>query len=404
MSELVLVDCSVVRDDWTVLADAGVHVRDKRIASVGPVDDVRSVAGDARVVELGGAHVLPGLINMHTHLSDSARETPARLWSETQASRALLMAGTARQTLSGGITTVRLVGEADGTDFALRAAIGSGHVAGPRIFTAGRALVCTGGHGSTSGLTLEADGADGFRRAVRSQIKLGADLIKVMISGGIAGEHEGIETPQLTRDELEAVTSIAHDWGRKVTAHAGPEGAIREALECGLDGVEHGYQLDEPTIRLMAERGTTYVPTILVTRCEDYYRDVGAPEWLIERALGAGPAHLRALELAIAHGVPIAVGTDMLPAEPYEGTNATVRELEHYVEAGLRPAQALAAATTVPAAWLGAAGELGVVAPGAHADLIAVDGDPTENVSALRRLRLVVKGGKVVRADGAAAT
>jgi imidazolonepropionase-like amidohydrolase len=402
MSELVLVDCSVVRDDGSVLADAGVHVRDERIAAVGPVEDVRRAGGDAHVLELGGAHVLPGLINMHTHLSDSARETPARLWSETQASRALLMAGTARQTLVEGITTVRLVGEADATDFALRAAIASGHVAGPRIYTAGRALVCTGGHGSTSGLTLEADGADGFRRAARSQIKLGADLIKLMISGGIAGEHEGIDTPQLTRDELEAVTSVAHDWGRKVTAHAGPAGAIREALECGLDGVEHGYELDEPTIELMAERGTTYVPTILVTRCEDYYRDVGAPEWLIERALGAGPTHMRALELAIAHGIRIAVGTDMLPGEPYEDTNATVRELEHYVEAGLSPAQALAAATTVPAEWLGAGGELGVVAPGAHADLIAVDGDPTENVSALRRLRLVVKAGEVVRADGAA--
>jgi imidazolonepropionase-like amidohydrolase len=401
MSELVLVDCSVVRDDWTVLADAGVHVRDGLIAAVGPVDEVRGVSGGAREVELAGAHLLPGLINMHTHLSDSARETPARLWSETQASRALLMAGTARQTLREGITTVRLVGEAEGTDFALRAAIESRHVEGPRIFTAGRALVCTGGHGSTSGLTLEADGADGFRRAARSQIKLGADLIKLMISGGIAGEHEGIGTPQLTRDELEAVTSIAHEWGRKVTAHAGPAAAIREALECGLDGVEHGYQLDEPTIRLMAELGTVYVPTILVTRCEDYYRDVGAPEWMIERALGAGPVHRRALELAIQHGVRIAVGTDMLPGEPYEGTTATVRELEHYVDAGLTPSQALAAATTVPAEWLGAAGRLGAVRPEAHADLIAVDGDPTLDVSALRRLRVVVKGGEVVRDDRA---
>jgi imidazolonepropionase-like amidohydrolase len=403
VSERVFVDCSVVREDGTVLPDAGIHVRGGRIAAVGAVDDVRGEAGGAPAIALGGAHVLPGLITMHTHLSDSARETPARLYSETQASRALLMAGTARQTLHAGVTTVRLVAEADGTDFALRAAIEAGQVEGPRIFTAGRALVCTGGHGSTSALTLEADGADGFRRAARSQIKLGADLIKLMISGGIAGEHEGIDTPQLTRDELEAVTSVAHDWGRKVTAHAGPPGAIRQALECGLDGVEHGYQLDEPTIRFMAERATTYVPTILVTRCEDYYRDVGAPEWLIERALGAGPVHWRALELAVEHGVRIAVGTDMLPGEPYEETTATVRELEHYVEAGLTPAQALAAATTVPAAWLGAAGELGAVRAGAHADLIAVDGDPVQDISALRRLRLVVKAGEIVPDERATA-
>ena len=369
---------------------------------MGPVDEVRGASGGARAVELAGAHVLPGLINMHTHLSDSARETPARLWSETQASRALLMAGTARRTLREGVTTVRLVGEAEGTDFALRAAIEDGHVEGPRIFTAGRALVCTGGHGPPPACTLEADGADGFRRAARSQIKLGADLIKLMISGGIAGEHEGIDTPQLTRDELEAVTSIAHEWGRKVTAHAGPAAAIREALECGLDCVEHGYQLDEPTIRLMAELGThlraddpRHPLRGLLPRRRRARMDDRA---CARRRAGAHGARSSSRSST---GVRIAVGTDMLPGEPYEGTTATVRELEHYVDAGLTPSQALAAATTVPAEWLGAAGRLGAVRPEAHADLIAVDGDPTKDISALRRLRLVVKGGEIVRDDRA---
>lgn len=398
MNCLVLVNCSVVRPDGSVLRDAGVLLEGGRIAAVGPVDDVRSEAGGAEPRDLDGAFVLPGLINMHTHLSDSARETPARLYSETEASRVLLMAGHARETLLGGITTVRLVAESGGTDFALRDAIRAGHVPGPNIYTAGRALVCTGGHGWSHRGTLEADGPDGFRQAARSQIRLGADLIKLMISGGIAGEHEGIGTPQLTRDELEAVTSVAHDWGRKVTAHAGPSGAIREGVEAGLDCIEHGYQLDEPTIAFMAERGTTYVPTILVTRCEDYYRDVGAPEWMIERALGAGPVHWNALETAIRHGVDVALGTDMLPAEPYEGTTASVRELELYVEAGMTPVQALAAATAVPARWLGA-DDLGRVEAGARADLIAVGADPTQDVSALRDLRLVVKDGLVVREE-----
>jgi imidazolonepropionase-like amidohydrolase len=399
----VLVNCTVVdaeRDD--PLADAGVWTRDGVIAAVGPVDDVLGAArsaGEPEVVDLGGAHVLPGLVNMHTHLSDPSRETGR----ETPVDFAYRMAGHARRTVEAGITTVRLVAEPYGADFALRRAIRAGEVVGPRIFTAGRALVCTGGHGFASAGTVEADGVDGFRQATRAQLREGADLIKLMISGGIAGEHEGIDTPQLKPDELRAVTEVAHDWGRKVTAHAGPAGAIAEALDCGLDCVEHGYQLTDEVIETMAERGTTLVPTIIVTRCEEYYRGVGAPEWMIERALGAGAEHWRALESAIAHGVSIAVGTDMVPAEPQDDTTATVVELEHYAAAGLAPRQVLASATTVPAAWLGESARLGTVTEGKLADLIAVDGDPTKDVGALRRLRFVMANGKIVRASRVAA-
>jgi imidazolonepropionase-like amidohydrolase len=221
-----------------------------------------------------------------------------------------------------------------------------------------------------------------------------------MISGGIAGEHEGIDTPQLKTDELRAAIEVAHDWGRKVTAHAGPARVISEGLECGLDCIEHGYQLTDEVIRSMVERGTTLVPTILVTRCEQYYRDVGAPDWLIDRALAVGGDHWRALESAIHHGVSIAVGTDMLPAEPQDGTTATVRELEHYREAGMSPRQVLASATTIPAAWLGIAERLGTITEGKAADLIAVRGNPMEDVSALRRLDLVVAAGRIIRRRG----
>lgn len=394
---IVLANCSVVdADREEPLVDAGVWTDGDRIAAVGAVDEVlraARAAGDLEVVDLGGAHVLPGLVNMHTHLHDSARETGR----ESLLELAFRMAGHARHTVASGVTSVRLVAEPHGADFALRRAIHSGELVGPRIFTAGRALVCTGGHGFKSAGTVEADGADGFRQATRAQLREGADLIKLMISGGIAGEHEGFDTPQLTHDELRAVTEVAHDWGRKVTAHAGPAEAIAAGIECGLDCIEHGYQLTDPVIEMMAERGITLVPTILVTRCEWYYRDVGAPEWMIERALGGGPDHWRALESAIAHGVPIAVGTDMLPAEPYDETIATVRELEHYTEAGMSPRAALAAATTVPAAWLGQSDAFGTVSDGMCADLIAVDGNPLEDVSALRDVQFVMARGAIVR-------
>ena len=398
----VLVNCTVVDAVRPApLPDAAVWTREGVIAAVGPVDDVLAAArpdGEPQIVDLGGAHLLPGLINMHTHLSDPSRETGR----ETPADFAVRMTGHARRTVEAGITTVRLVAEPYGADFALRRAIRAGEIVGPRIFTAGRALVCTGGHGFAAAGTVEADGVDGFRRAARAQLREGADLIKLMISGGIAGEHEGIDTPQLRPDELRAVTEVAHDWGRKVTAHAGPAQAIAEALECGLDCVEHGYQLTDDVIRTMAERGTTLVPTIIVTRCEQYYRDVGAPEWMIERALGAAAAHSRALESAVRHGVPIAVGTDMLPAEPQDETTATVVELEHYAAAGLAPRLVLAAATTVPAAWLGESARLGAVADGKLADLIAVDGDPLHDIAALRRPRLVMADGKIVSSKRAA--
>jgi imidazolonepropionase-like amidohydrolase len=395
---IVLTNCAVVDAERERLPDAGVWIRGGTIAAVGPVDDVLATAraeGEPEIADLNGSYVLPGLANMHTHLHDSARETGR----ETPVEFAYRMAGTARATLEAGITTVRLVAEPCGADFALKRAIERGELLGPRIFTAGQALVCTGGHGFASAGTLEADGADGFRRAVRAQLANGADLIKVMISGGIAGEHEEIGMLQLTPDELRAVTETAHDWGRKVTAHAGPSKAVVEGLECGLDCIEHGYQMNDEAVRLLATRGTTYVPTILVTRCEDYYRSIGAPDWMIERALAAGADHERALRSAIEHGVSIACGTDMLPAEPYEGTTATVCELERYVEVGLEPRRALAAATTVPARWLGVADEQGTVAEGKRADLIAVRGDPTQDISSLRSIQFVMKNGVVIRRD-----
>ena len=179
--------------------------------------------------------------------------------------RASEMAGAAARTLGAGVTTVRLVGETDYLDIALRRAVEAGDVPGPRIFTACHALCCTGGHGWDAD-AMEADGADGFARATRLQLRAGADLVKVCISGGIAGEHEQIDTPQLTDDEMRAVIETAHAWGKQVTAHAGSSATVQAALALGLDGVEHGYSLDEETVRLMAERGTWYVPTITVSR------------------------------------------------------------------------------------------------------------------------------------------
>lgn len=400
-ADRVLVDCALydgVSDGVTT--DRGIWIdQNGEIRAVGASDDVLAEARGATVVDMAGAYVLPGLTNMHVHLGLGLPGGMAEAVQRANlAELVLLMADSARQTLHSGVTTVRLVGETRYADFALRKAIDAGAVDGPRIFTAGHALCCTGGHGWDAD-ALQADGADGFRRAVREQLRAGADLIKVCISGGIAGEHEHIDTPQLTDDEMAAVLGIAHDWGRKVTAHAGPADVITRAVELGLDCVEHGYELTDELTRLMAARGVWYVPTITVSRCEQFFVDSGVPRWMMDRALSAGPRHWESLQSALRNGVPIALGSDMPPHAPYDETTATVRELEFMVEAGMPVADALRAATVRPAEWLGADDRLGTVQAGRQADLIALRDDPTRSVSALRTLHLVMKAGRVYRDD-----
>lgn len=400
-TEHVLVGCSVWDgESEDVLADAAIHVlADGTIGAVGPAQEVLAAAPDAPTVDLGGAVVMPGLVNMHVHLSlalPGKMAEAARAGSDI--TQSLLMAGNADQTLQAGVTTIRAVGERGFIEMPLRDAINAGHLRGPRIYTAGHALCCTGGHGWDAD-AMEADGADGFRRATRLQLREGADLIKVCISGGIAGAHEAIDTPQMTDEEMAAVISTAHDWGRKVTAHAGPTPVIRRAVELGLDCIEHGYELDADLCTEMAAKDVAYCPTISVSRCEEFFRANGVSEWMIERALGAGPRHWESLQNAIEAGVEILMGTDLPPQAPFDGTTATVREMEFMAEAGMTPVEVLRSATSGAADWLGGGDVFGRLRPGLVADLVVLDSDPTSDVSALRSMHAVVQGGRVVRDD-----
>src|SRR3954454_4862385 len=261
----LLTNCSVVDGvSDAPLEGASVLVEGASIRAIG-----RGLSAE-REIDLGGAYVMAGLANMHVHFGLILPGIDGdRLAGETEAALALRMAQNARATLHAGVTTVRLVGERKHTDFALKASIARGETAGPRIFTAGMAVIATGGHGHTRAGTIEADGPDEFRKVVRMQLKAGADLIKMCISGGIAGEHEAIRDAQLSKDEMRAVMETAHGSGKKVTAHAGPSGAIRDAIECALDCGERGYFLTDEVIELMVARGVWLVPTIVVSRCEE---------------------------------------------------------------------------------------------------------------------------------------
>lgn len=397
----VLVACSVWDgESEQVVPDAAVHVlADGTIGAVGPQAEVLAAAPGVPTLDLGGGVVMPGLVNMHVHLGLAlpGKMAEAARQGGTVA-QTLLMAGNADQTLLAGVTTIRCVGETGFIEMPLRDAITAGHLRGPRIFTAGHALCCTGGHGWDAD-AMEADGADGFRRATRLQLREGADLIKVCISGGIAGAHEAIDTPQMTDEEMAAVIATAHDWGRKVTAHAGPTNVVRRAVDLGLDCVEHGYELDADLCEEMATKGVAYCPTISVSRCEEFFRANGVSEWMIERALGAGPRHWESLQNAIEAGVEILMGTDLPPQAPYDGTTATVREMEFMAEAGMSPVAVLRSATSGAADWLGGGDVFGRLRPGLVADLLVLDADPTADVSALRTMHAVVQGGRVVRDD-----
>jgi imidazolonepropionase-like amidohydrolase len=222
-------------------------------------------------------------------------------------------------------------------------------------------------------------------------------VIKLCITGGIAGEHEQIRDSQATYAEMEAACEAAHNAGRRITAHAGSAKAISEGVRAGLDCVEHGYFLDEPTVEQMVKGGVRLVPTLSVSRAEDYMRRIGCPQWMIDKSLRAGEDHMRSFQMALEGGVKIAMGTDMLPADAYDGTLAVYREIEWMVQGGMQPMDALRAATLSAAELCEVDDRLGSLAPGKMADLVAMPSNPLEDIRALRQIDFVMKDGQIIR-------
>lgn len=391
-------------DGGAPMMGARVHIQGGRIVSIEAAGAEFEIPPGSTVIDADGLWLIPGLMNMHVHLGLVLPGAEgAALANETEAELALRMAEAARGALLAGVTTIRTTGERAHADLALKRAIDRGAIEGPRIFSAGEEVQVTGGHGSEVGARAN-DGPYEFREAVRMQIRAGASWIKISISGGIATPGGDIAGSFLTDDELLAVTDIAHRLGAKVTAHSGSPIATRQAVAAGVDGIEHGYFLTPEVLELMRDHGTWLVPTIVVSQpaTMPFFERIGSPQWYLDRVERVGVGHFQALRDAIATGVRIALGTDQLPQEPNDGTIATVREAEYYVEAGMTPLQALRAATIEPATMLGIEDELGSVEPGKLADLILVEADPAEDISALRSIVLVMKDGKIVRDDRSA--
>lgn len=393
------------------VANGAVLVVGDRITAVGPSGRVPVPSG-ARVIELGDATLLPGFMDAHTHIIGRALADPAAdvaLVRDYPGYAAIVGVENARRTLMAGFTSIRVLGAPNFDDMALRQAIGSGVALGPRMQNAGHSFGITGGHCDENGWrpgladadyrTGVADGVDEVRKAVRYQVKYGADVIKICATGGVLSEGDAVGATQYTLEEMRAVVDEARKLDRKVAAHAHGAEGIRLATQAGVASIEHGSFLDEAGARLMASRKTYLVPTLSAGEATETAARSGRLTGMrAEKALAAAQGMRRAMRLAVAAGVPIALGTDA-GVGPH-GANA--REFRLMVEwGGLTPAQALVAGTSSAARLFGWDDRVGTLAAGRLADIVAVSGDPTRDITATERVIFVMKGGSVVRTPAA---
>lgn len=369
-------------------------VEGERISWVGPTAQAPSFSPE-RVVQAGGRTLLPGLINAHVHLcNDGAPDLFAQVRDDTIPLATLRAAANARLTLESGVTSVRDCGSTDGLAIEIGRAIADGVIPGPRVQAAGRVITMTGGHGHFMG--READGPDALRRATRTEIKGGADFIKVMATGGVLTPGVSPTQTALQVDELRAVVEAAHNAGRRVTTHAIGGDGIMNALRAGVDSIEHGFYLDEEALGIAVAQGTFLVPTLVaLASIINSGAPQGVPGWVIakaERELDRSRTMFRA---AVDSGMRIAAGTDA--GTPFNRHDDMARELALMVGLGLSPLKAIHAATAGSAANMDLLHDTGTVQVGKCADLLLVDGDPSQDIAALTRVALVMKAGTIYR-------
>jgi imidazolonepropionase-like amidohydrolase len=389
----------------TVVRNAAVIVTGDRIVAAGPSGSTAVPAG-ATIVELGDVTLLPGFIDSHTHITGRTLGDPMGDVASVRdypAYGAILGVANARNTLMAGFTSIRVVGSGNFDDMALRQAISDGRAVGPRMQNGGHSLGITGGHCDSNGwrpgineVGLEkgiANGPDEVRAAVRYQVKYGADVIKTCATGGVLSEGDAVGTTQYTYEEMKAMVEEAHRHERKVAAHAHGTEGIKIATRAGVASIEHGSFLDEEGARMMAKAGTYLVPTLMAGEAVEKFAKSGVLKGLrAEKGLAAAAAMRNAIKLAAAHRVLIAFGTDagVIP----HGTNA--REFGLMVEwGGLSPIEALNAGTINAARLLGWEKRIGTIESGKLADIVAVPGNPLEDIHVTERVSFVMKGGVV---------
>jgi imidazolonepropionase-like amidohydrolase len=388
----------------TVRQNATVLIKGDRVVDV--VDGFQAPAG-ARIIDLRTSTVMPGLIDAHTHITGEGTENAiVKAATESPVDDAVRSTVYAKRTLEAGFTTIRNVGAKGGADVALKRAINDGMVPGPRMWTARAIISTTGGHGDQGGLRPDlwvpptwqdgiVDSADEARKAVRYQHKYGADLIKFTATGGVLSIGDSGDAQQFTDDEMHAIVEAAHLLGMKVAAHAHGKKGIEAAIKAGVDSIEHGTYSDDATFAMFKQHGTYLVPTIIAGKTVaematipgHFHPSVQA------KAEAIGPLIQGMFKRAYAAGVKIAFGTDSGVSN--HGDNA--REFQYMTEAGMPPIEAILAATRGGADLIGASDKIGSLQKGRFADLVAVAGNPLTDISEMRRITFVMKGGVVYK-------
>jgi imidazolonepropionase-like amidohydrolase len=392
-----------------VLENQGILIENDRIKAVGPFDSHLALPhpSSARIIDLSKATVLPGLSDTHTHILlqgyDTAAEYDDQLLKESIPYRTIRATVAAKTALMNGFTALRDL-ETEGAMYAdvdVKVAINRGIIPGPRMFVSTRAFSATGMY-PLSGYSWElkmpegvqiVDGADNIRKAVREQVKYGADWIKFYADRRYYMKDGALHSwVNFTEEEMKALVDESHRLGRRVAAHAMGREGIEASLKAGVDSIEHGYGLDEEMMDRMVKQGTYWCPTIYVgVYVAEGRAAAGAPIWLTMRDLEA-----KAFGIAVRKGVRIAYGTD---AGGYSWTENQAKEFAYMVRYGMTPMQAIQSATTVAAELLERPNDMGAIEVGKYADIIAVAGDPLKDITELERVRFVMKGGDVVRND-----
>jgi len=371
-------------------------VEGRRISWIGPEAQLpEGSAGHA--IDGQGGTVMPGMINCHVHLTnDGSPDLFGQVERDSVTVSALRGYLNLQATLESGVTSVRDCGAANGIALDLARAVDDGLVPGPRIRAAGRVITMTGGHGHFIG--READGPAGVRQATRAEIKAGAHFIKAMATGGVLTPGVVPTQTALQPDELEQVAREAHNAGRRAACHAIGNEGIKNAIRAGIDSIEHGFYLDDEALELALGRGTVLVPTLIaVNQIVNNGKTGAMPAWVVEKAESESGHHRESFAAAVRSGMKVAAGTDA--GTPFNPHTYLPQELALMVDYGMRPMDAIVAATRNAAENLGLAPDVGTLEVGRLADIVVVDGDPSSDITAAGRVRFVMKDGMLARDD-----